>query len=175
MTLDSSTSLGSIDQVLARGHYRDVELAVAPTPAFPGASSSGGATPIIGGLHLVNRSSAAQMDGAWQYIKYLVGTASQAQWAAATGSVPVSRSAATLPAVIRSWDATPGYRVAYEQIASSPGSAASSGPLVGSASSIGDAVQSAMAALASGGSPSAELTRAASSANAAIVAYNKHV
>ena len=158
MTLDTSASLGSINQVLARGHYKDVELAVAPTPLAlpvrPPAVRRRSSADFIS----CTRSSAARLDGAWQYVKYLVDAASQASWAAQTGSVPVRKSATKAPAVIQSWDATPGYRVAYEQIASSPGTAASSGPLTGAADSVTDTIQVAMAALASGSGASARLT-----------------
>ena len=173
MTLDTSASLGSINQVLAQGHYKDVELAIAPTPWALAGSSSGGAAPIVGGLHLVHRSSAARLDAAWQYVKYLVDAGSQASWAAQTGSVPVRKSATKAPAVVDSWDATPGYRVAYEQIASSPGTAASSGPLIGAADQVGDAVEVAMQGLASGSDASSTLDRAVNSANAAMADYNK--
>ena len=173
MTLDSSDSLGSIMQVLARGHYKDVELAVAPTPRALPASPSGGATPIVGGLHLVRHVPAAQLDGAWLFVKYLTDAASQARWAAETGSVPVRRSAATSPAVTSSWDAVPGYRVAYEQIASSPGNAASSMPLIGAAPSVDAAVQVALQGLASGGNAQSELSRAVAAGNAAMSDYDK--
>jgi sn-glycerol 3-phosphate transport system substrate-binding protein len=173
MTLDSSDSLGSIMQVLASGHYKDVELAVAPTPGALSSSASGGPTPIVGGLHLVNRHSAAELDASWQFVKYLTAAASQAKWAASTGSVPVRRSAAAMPEVTRRWDAAPGHLVAYDQIASSPGTAASSGPLTGPASSVDAAVQAALVALASGGNASSELSRAVAGANAAIAGYDR--
>jgi ABC-type glycerol-3-phosphate transport system substrate-binding protein len=116
---------------------------------------------------------AAQLDGAWLFVKYLTDGESQATWAAATGSVPVRRSAATSSAVTRSWDAVPGYRVAYEQIASSPGNAASSMPLIGAAPSVDAAVQAALQGLASGGNAQSELRRAVAVGNAAMSDYDK--
>jgi hypothetical protein len=78
-----------------------------------------------------------------------------------------------MPEVTRRWDAAPGHLVAYDQIASSPGTAASSGPLTGPASSVDAAVQAALVALASGGNASSELSRAVAGANAAIAGYDR--
>jgi sn-glycerol 3-phosphate transport system substrate-binding protein len=180
MTLDSSSSLAAITEVLARGHYKDVELAVAPTPRAMSNTSSGGAACISGGLHLVgkpksDKSSAETLDGAWQYTKYMVSSASQADWAAATGFLPVRKSAAQAPAVKHSWDATPGYQVAYGQLAQNPGTAVASCPVVGAAGSVDATIQTALMALASGSSSKAELSRATDVGNSAIAAYNRRV
>ena len=71
MTLDSSSSLGTITRSSPRPLQRCGSRGGADSPRLEG-SSSGGVTPIVGGLHLVDRSSAAHLDGAWQYVKYLV-------------------------------------------------------------------------------------------------------
>jgi sn-glycerol 3-phosphate transport system substrate-binding protein len=179
MTLDSSSSLGSITQVLERGHYKGVDLAVAPTPrAF--LTGSGGAAPMSGGLLLVDKSKAhaaspETLDGAWQYLKYMVSTGSQADLAVATGFLPVRRSAAQMPAVVHAWDAMPGYRLAYEQLLKNPGTAVASGPVMGAATSVNDTIQTALKALASGSSSKVELTRATDRSNSALAAYNSHV
>ena len=111
MTLDSSDFLSSINEILQRGHYIGVNLAVAPTPRALPAASGAGAICGGGGLHLVGRSSKEQIDGAWQFAKFLVEPGSQAQWAVATGSIPIRKAAAASAEVTHSWDATPGYRV----------------------------------------------------------------
>ena len=69
----------------------------------------------------------------------------------------------------------PGYRIAYEQVASSPGTAASSGPVIGAAASVDAGVQAAMEALASGADASTELARAVNGGNAAVRSYNKRI
>ncbi len=79
------------------------------------------------------------------------------------------------PAVKRSWDAMPGYRLAYQQLLANPGTAVASGPVVGAAASVDDSVQRALTALASGSSSSTELTRATDGSNAAIAAYNRRI
>jgi sn-glycerol 3-phosphate transport system substrate-binding protein len=184
MSLDTSSSLGAINQVIERGHYKDVDLAVAPTPVFV-TSSSGGAGSVTGGLHLVDKASVGKassdraseehLDAAWQYVKFLVSSSSQADWAVATGFVPVSKSAAQMPVVTRRWEATPGYRVAYQQLLANPGTAVASGPVIGAAPTVNNVIQEALSALASGSSSSAALTRASEGSNAAIAAYNKRL
>ena len=184
MSLDNSSSLGAITQVIERGHYKDVDLAVAPTPVFA-TSSSGGAGSVSGGLHLVDkaasgkvssdRASEEHLDGAWQYVKFLVSSTSQADWAVSTGFVPVSRSAARMPAVTHRWEETPGYRLAYQQLLANPGTALASSPVIGAAASVDNVIEEALSALASGSSSSAALNRATEGANDAIEAYNKTV
>jgi sn-glycerol 3-phosphate transport system substrate-binding protein len=122
-----------------------------------------------------DRASEEHLDAAWQFVKFLVSSSSQADWAVATGFVPVNRSAAQMPVVTRRWEATPGYRVAYQQLLANPGTAVASGPVIGAAPTVNNVIQEALSALASGSTSSAALTRASEGSNAAIAAYNKRL
>jgi sn-glycerol 3-phosphate transport system substrate-binding protein len=169
MTIDSSSSLGTVTQIL---EHSGVELAIAPVPRLLPASSGGGPISQSGGLHIVHGSSPMRIDGSWQFIKFLCEASSQATWAAATGVVPVRRSASTMPVVTTAWDATPGFRIAYEQLSSGPATPAASTPVIGVATEMISAFESAMTSLASGGKASEELSKAVDATDLALTAYN---
>jgi sn-glycerol 3-phosphate transport system substrate-binding protein len=172
MTIDSSSSLGTVTQIL---EHSDVELAIAPVPRLLPASSGGGPISQSGGLHIVHGSSPARIDGSWQFVKFLSEANSQATWAAATGFIPVRRSASQMRAVTSAWDASPGFRVAYEQLSSAPATPAASTPVVGVASEMISAFESAMTSLASGAKPSDELSKAVNATDYALASYNSRV
>jgi sn-glycerol 3-phosphate transport system substrate-binding protein len=170
MTIDSSESLGTVTQIL-RG-YDAVDLAIAPVPNVLAPAGTGGVVAQGGGLHLVHGSSPARLDASWQYAKFLASASSQTSWAAKTGFIPVRKSASQMPPVATAWAATPGFRVAYEQLLSSPGTPVTSVPVVGAATQLISSFETAMANLAAGKSPGAELFRAVEQSNSAIAAYN---
>ena len=171
MTIESSNSLGTITQTLKGGHY-DAELAIAPMPRVLPPSSSGGAIAQGGGLHLLHGPSAERLDGAWQFVKYLVQATSQAQWAAATGFVPVRKSAAQMSNVQSVWGANPGYRLAYDQLLASPGTSVTSVPVLGASSATITAFEAAMAQVSQGGKASVQLAKAVTESDTAIHSYN---
>jgi sn-glycerol 3-phosphate transport system substrate-binding protein len=171
MTIESSNSLGTITQIIRAGRY-DTDLAIAPVPHVLPVSSTGGMIAQGGGMHLVRGSSAERLDGSWQFVKYLVEATSQAKWAAATGYIPVRKSAAQMTQVKTSWEANPGYRTAYEQLLSGPGTPVASVPVVGAAAGMIDAFESAMSAVAVGGDATAQLAKAVAESDLAISSYN---
>ncbi len=173
ITIDTSGALGTVAELLAAGQYSDVKLGVGPLPkpeAAPGGVMIGGA-----GLYMVKRSPPERQDAAWRYIKYLVGPAAQARWAAGTGFIPIRRSAITEPVLVDAWAKLPFFKVAYDQLLASPPSIATAGPADGAQSQVDLAVQSAMSQLSEGVSPKLALQRAAATADAAISAYNSRV
>src|SRR5665213_3544747 len=127
------------------------------------------------GLYMVKRSPPERQDAAWQYIKYLVGSSSQAQWAAGTGFIPIRKSSVTEPSLVAAWAKLPFERVAYEQVLQSPANAATAGSANGAPAQVDLAIQSAMSQLSQGVAPNSALQQAAAASNQAISAYNSRV
>jgi sn-glycerol 3-phosphate transport system substrate-binding protein len=173
MTIDSSGSLGTITQVLSSGQYPNVKLGVSP---MPGPTGKGGV--LVGGaaLYISNKSAPEKQAAAWEFSKFLNEAQSQADWAAATGYVPVRKSAVDLPAVKDLWTRLPGYKVAYDQLLTGVNNSATAGPVIGDYQGVRDIVVGAEQSMFSNGTkPKAALKAAAKSANDAIDAYNARV
>ena len=140
MTLDTSASLGTILQVLSGGQYANVKLGVGPIPSSSSKPVKKGGVFIGGaGMYIVNKSAATQ-DASWQFIKYLTEPAQQAAWAAATGYVPVRKSAVSLAPLASTWAKVPGFRVPYKQLLASPTNPATAGYVAGAASEIDQSI-----------------------------------
>jgi sn-glycerol 3-phosphate transport system substrate-binding protein len=175
MAVDSSAALGTISQVLAGGQYRGVELGVGPIPG-PAAATGGGIN--VGGaaLYISKRSAPEKQEAAWRLAKFLTQADVQAEWAAATGYIPLRTSAVTLPAIQQQWAKSPGYKVAYDQLTSGVNTVATQGPAIGDFQGVRDAVVDAENSMFSQGRPPDQaLAGAAKNANGAIQAYNARV
>jgi sn-glycerol 3-phosphate transport system substrate-binding protein len=173
MTIDSSASLGTIFDVLASGQFPGVEPGVAP---MPGISAKGGNS--VGGaaLYITNKAAPAKQAAAWEYAKFLNEPQSQADWAAATGYVPIRTSAVDLPEVQAAWAEQPGFKVAYDQLLTGTNSLATSGPVIGDALGVRAAVVEAMERMFNeGAAPKAALKSAKQGADAAMQDYNSRV
>lgn len=171
MTWETSAALGTILSVL--NQYPQVELGVASLPS-PSASS-GGVFPGGAGLYIVSKSSPEEQDAAWQFIKFLDEPAQQATWAVGTGYIPIRKSAADIPSVTQAWSSVPGYRVAYNQILSSPANYVTAGAVLGAFNQVSSAINDAITSLGSGTKPDTALATAASACNQAISSYNARV
>ena len=179
ITIDTSASLGTIIEVLGGGEYPNVKLGVAALP-WPTAkhAKNGGAFVGGAGLYMVKKSppDPETLDASWQFIKFLATPQSQANWASATGYVPVRRSAVKLAPLVTTWATQPEFEVAYKQLLASPANAATSGAVTGAAPELGPVVlNNALSTLTSGGSPKAAIAQAVANANAAISSYNERV
>ncbi len=175
MAVDTSAALGTISQVLGSGQYKDVELGVAPMPG-PATAGAGGIN--VGGaaLYISKRSAPEKQEAAWRFAKFLTQADVQAEWAAATGYIPLRNSAVTMPAIQQQWAKNPGYKVAYDQLTSGPNTVATQGPAIGDYQGVRDAVIDAENSMFSQGRPPDQaLTSAAKNANRAIQAYNVRV
>jgi sn-glycerol 3-phosphate transport system substrate-binding protein len=171
MSIESSASLGTILGVL--GNYPSVTLGAG---AFPGPVGRGGV--LVGGaaLYILNRSAPAEQEAAWRFAKFLNEPASQATFSAATGYVPIRRSATTLEPLTARWAAVPGFKVAYDQLVTGVENVATAGPVIGDYVGVRKAVQDALQGLLTAGTPPKEaLDRAAERANAAIADYNRRI
>ncbi len=98
MSIEASSALGTILQVLQSGQYAGVDPAAGPLPSL----KPGGGVPVgDGSLWISKRSSPAKQAAAWEFAKFLVAPEQQASLTAATGYVPVRISAASSPRVLR--------------------------------------------------------------------------
>ncbi|MGO9342297.1 MAG: ABC transporter substrate-binding protein [Acidimicrobiales bacterium] len=170
MTLETSAALGTVVGLL--GGYPDVKLGVGP---MPGPSATGGVFVGGAGLYMVSKSSDERQDAAWQYIKYLVEPAQQATWAAASGYIPVRKSAISEEALQSRWAQIPQFKVAYDQILASPQSAATAGPVCGAQAQVDNAVQDGLTSISNGTGALAALAQAASTADQAISSYDSRL
>jgi sn-glycerol 3-phosphate transport system substrate-binding protein len=171
MSIESSASLGTIVGVI--GNYPSVTLGVG---AFPGPQGPGGV--LVGGaaLYLVNKSSPAKQEAAWRFAKFLNEPASQATWSAGTGYVPIRKSAIELEPITKRWAQVPGFKVAYDQLLAGASNAATAGPVIGDYAGVRKAVEDALQAMVTTGTPPKQaIDRAAQRANAAIKEYNTRV
>jgi len=178
MTIDSSAALGTIDQVLGTGQFKHVKLGVGP---MPGPDSPQGGV-LVGGAanFILNKSTPAEQAAAYQFAKFLADAQVQADWAAATGYVPVRMSSTKLEPLTTKWAETPGYKVAYEQLLAGPENPATAGPVIGPYGAKGQGVRGAIIdaltrMLNDNASPADAIKDAASKANAAIAEYNSRV
>ncbi len=169
--MDTSAALGTISQVLGSGQYPNVELGAAALPG-PG---TGGTIVAGSALYLVNRSSAARQEAAFEFASFLAGAQSQSTWAAGTGYIPIRTDATTLAPISALWAQNPLYRIAFDQIANGADTNASAGPVIGAMEPVRDAVVYAEQSIFQGTDPIAALQQAAQTANAAIADYESRV
>ncbi len=173
MAIDTSASLGTINQVLASGQYPDVSLGVGP---MPGPGGTGGVLVQGGALFIVNKSDPAKQAAAWQFLKFLDTPESQATWAVGTGYLPIVKKAAALPAVKEFWTQNPGYEVAYDQLLKGVNSPATAGAVIGPYKDVIDAVRQAENSMfLQGTSPDSAVKSGATNASAAIADYNQRI
>ncbi len=173
MCLETSAALGTIQTILAGGQYKDVKLGVAPTPSTT--AQRNGVFPGGAGLYIVKSSSSARQDAAWQFVKYLVDPAQMATWAVGTGYIPIRKSSVALPAVDQLYAQHPEFKVAYDQLLSSPQNPSTAGAVYGPQAQVEQAMVSALTSISTGTAPGAAMTQLATTANQAITSYNSRV
>jgi sn-glycerol 3-phosphate transport system substrate-binding protein len=137
---------------------------------------------LVGGAanYIVNRSSDEKQAAAYEFAKFLADPQTQAEWAAATGYVPVRTSATRLEPLVTKWNDQPGYRIAYEQLLSGGTNDATAGPVIGPYGAKGTGVRGAIIdaltrMLSNDVAPDAAVLQAAEDANRAIADYNARV
>jgi sn-glycerol 3-phosphate transport system substrate-binding protein len=172
MTMETSASLGTILQVLGSGQYKNVTLGVA---RLPGPVATGSTAPAGSGLFVVANTTPAREEAAWKFTQFLTQPAQQAQWAAATGYVPVRLSSPAQPILAQAWTKNPELRLAYDQLTGGANTPASQGAVIGDAEGVRTAVINAEASLFQGADPTKALHTAAQGANEAISSYEARV
>jgi sn-glycerol 3-phosphate transport system substrate-binding protein len=173
MTIDTSATLGTITKLLSNGQYPNVELGVAP---MPGPVGKGGV--LVGGaaMYISNKSSPEKQAAAWQFLKFLDSPETQATFGAASGYVPLRKAAISMSAIQQLWARIPGFKVAYDQLATGVNNVATAGAVIGDYLGVRDAVRNAEESMfTSGTKPSAALSAAAKNSDTVISAYNARV
>jgi sn-glycerol 3-phosphate transport system substrate-binding protein len=172
MAFETSAALGTIKAVLGGGTVTNVELGVAP---FPSSGPKKGGVAVSGGeLFMVNKSSPAKQAAAWKFLKFLDSTDSLTAWAIGTGYLPIRKSSADSSAMQQYWQANPEFKVAYDQLAGGPNTAATAGSVIGNYTGVRDAMRDAENSMfLNGTEPKTALKNAAKNATAAMQDYNE--
>jgi len=173
MTFDTSAALTTITSLL--GNYPNVTLGVAP---MPGLVTGKGGVLVSGGANYIvkNDKSPEKQAAAWQYVKYLDDTATQAKWAVGSGYMPIRKSAASSTAVTDYWAKTPYAKVAYEQLLNGPVNAGTAGSVIGDYRAVRAAVIDAENSMFLGSTaPDAAVKNAATASTTAMKDYNQRL
>lgn len=161
MVIGTSAGLGTVVAVLGSGVIEGLttdDIGVAPMPGVTGtpAVAVGGAA-----NYVVDSGDPAKIAAAWAFATYLLEPASQSQWAASTGYVPIVSSAVDLDPIAAKYADDPRYRVAYDQLLGNDGSPAAAGALIGPHRQVRVATASAVAAIFAGTDVATALSEAA--------------
>jgi len=178
MTIDTSAALGTATQVLeSEGCQAEVEVGVAPLP-LPSADLAGKGGVLVGGAanYLPANGDPVRLAAAYRFAAFLAEPEQQAEWAAATGYIPVRVSSAESQVMLDLWAESPGYKVAFDQLNTGTDNIATAGPVIGDYKGVRDALTDALEALlVEGKDPAAVLQDAVAAANDRIVEYNATV
>jgi sn-glycerol 3-phosphate transport system substrate-binding protein len=175
MTIETSSALGTVTQLLGQGQYSNVKLGVGPFPVYS-SSVHGGIEPGGSGVYISDRVPALQQAAAWQYLSYLCNTQSQATWAAGTGYIPVRKSSAQTATVQHLWVTNPGYKVAYNQINNGLNSPATAGSVIGPYANVRtDVLNAEISMYTQGVKPATAVKTAESNVNSTIASYNSRL
>ena len=168
MYLESTASL--------RGHINNAkfQVGVGRFPKPDNAPAEGGN--IIGGasLYIMKSRPAEEQQAAWEFIKYVMTPAVQAQWQSDTGYYPI-RKAAYNEAPSKEWATKyPQFLVAVDQIRTAPQNRKSNGAVIGVFAQARARTQKMIESVLLGQSTSQKaLDDAVAEMNAAIDKYNK--
>jgi sn-glycerol 3-phosphate transport system substrate-binding protein len=174
MTIGSSAALRSVADVLEGGQFPGIDPDVGPFPGLPG--GTGGVLVGGGSLYIMADRPPEERQAAWEYVKFLVSAETQAEWFSGSGYIPIRESSHDLPAAVDVVQRYPQFQVAVDQLAESPVTTATAGPLMGAYQEVREAVATAIEAmLLQDKEPAAALADAATEANEAIEKYNSRV
>jgi sn-glycerol 3-phosphate transport system substrate-binding protein len=170
MTTETSAALGTVLTVI--GTYPKVKLGIAPLPAPPGP----GGVPYGGaGLFMVKDSPAEKQDGAWQFIKFLLGAGPMAAWSLGSGYIPITKAALSVPILTTAWAKLPEYKVAYTQVLDTKPSIATAGAVAGALAEVETYLGNALQSISNGSSAATALASVVSQSNTAIASYNSRL
>ncbi len=113
MALRSSAGIGAITQMTdANGmHWAAAKLPVFNVETDKGGAALGGAS-----LAMFDRGDEAKKNAAWEFIMWMVSPEVQAEWAMATGYLPVNKKSLELDSYKEFVAASPAVSVALEQL-----------------------------------------------------------
>ncbi len=172
MTIATSASIGPVISVLGGGQFPQITNADVGVAAMPGPDGKPGA--LVGGasLWVVDSGDDVRTAAAWDFSTYLTAAQQQSEWSSATGYVPVRTDALTLDPLKTTLATDPRFRVAFDQLLSSPDAPASVGPIVGPLREVRTVTAQAVAAIFGGADVATTLATATAQANALIADYN---
>jgi sn-glycerol 3-phosphate transport system substrate-binding protein len=172
MTIASCAVLGAVLVALASGQFPQISAADVGVAAMPGPDGKPGA--LVGGasLWVVDSGDDVRTAAAWDFVTYLTAAQQQSQWTSATGYVPIRTDALTLDPLKTTLATDPRFKVAYDQLLSSPDLPTSVGPIVGPLREVRIVTASAIAAIFAGADVATTLAAAVAQANALIADYN---
>ena len=174
MTIGSVSALRTVVNLMQSGQYPDIELGVGPLPSLPG--GTGGVVVSGGAVYIMASRPPEEQQAAWEYIKFLSSSETQAEWFSGTGYIPTRTSSLDLPAAQDVVAQYPQFQVAVDQLAESPSTTAAAGPLLGPYAQVRALIATAIEEmLLTGKDPAAALADAAAQANEAIQSYNGRV
>ncbi len=172
MAISTSAGLGTVLNTLAGGLVPGLgpdDVGVGPLPG-PG----GTPTALVGGaaLYITEGRDDVEAAAAWDFMQYLVSAETQSLWATLTGYVPVRADALDVEPALSVYADDPRFRVAYDQLVSSPDSPALQGPILGPQREIRAITARAVAEIFAGGDVQTALTNAAAQSNELLASYN---
>ena len=172
MAIHTSAAIGGALDLLRSGAFPSFDAEDLGIGPMPGPDGKPGA--LIGGASLwpVNSNDPVRIAATWDYITFLVSAETQSQWAKATGYIPVRGDAADVEPYKTTLAEDPRFGVAYEQLAASPDSLTSSGPVVGPLREMRAVLATAISQIFAGADVATTLTDAAGQANNLIADYN---
>ena len=108
-------------------------------------------------------------------MKWLNEPERQIAWSAATGYIPTRKSAEGDPALEVLWNDRPGFRVAFDQLASAGPIPGGGGPVIGDHLGVREAIVQSFEALHQGATPEDAQAQAYDAANEALADYNRRI
>jgi sn-glycerol 3-phosphate transport system substrate-binding protein len=173
MAFNYSGALRSVIDVLEKG-VPGVEVGVSRLPGVPGGTGQTGFSSYA--LWIFNVRPKEEQEAAWKFIKWLVEPEQQAEWFAGSGYLPVSRSAANLPAAQDVLAQYPLFQVPFDLYLNAPASPATGGTILGPFQKVREAIFRGVEEMLSGvKDPDKALADAAANADQAIAEYNQRV
>jgi sn-glycerol 3-phosphate transport system substrate-binding protein len=172
MTIATSASIGPVLTILAGGQFPQITNDDVGVGVMPGPDGKPGA--LVGGasLWVVDSGDDVRTAATWDFVTYLTAAQQQSEWSAATGYVPVRTDALTLEPLSTTLATDPRFKVAYDQLLSSPDAPTSVGPIVGPLREVRTVTAQGVAAIFAGADVASTLAASAQQANALIADYN---
>jgi sn-glycerol 3-phosphate transport system substrate-binding protein len=169
MTFGTSAALGTIYQFISQ--FPNVEIGVAPLPGPTGLGVTVGG----GSLYMTTKASDEQKAAVWDFMKFLNTPENQAFWHVSTGYIPTRLSASKSADVQKLWAERPGFKVAYDQLASSKPPVGGGGPLIGDYLGFRAALEASLESVVADGDVAKAQSKAQADATKAITDYNKRI
>jgi sn-glycerol 3-phosphate transport system substrate-binding protein len=170
ITVNSSSVVRSIADLLSTGIAPGVELGVAPVPGpQPGALVGGG------GWWVPKKANNRGSNLAWQFVRFMTGPIQQASLSSQTGYVPVTQLAVSEPELLAAWIKLPALRVPYDDLTSIVGRPPYWNPVVGPRYELRKLLAKAAQDVWDGADPDAALAKATQSAQQLMADYTNFV